>query len=380
MEAISMKSPVLTRIKKGPNFCLLTRARIITEDDLESSQKWNTLKEWYIAIEEDPNHEWIHKAIQSMINAVVYQERIYFAVTREKLTELFSRDNNWSKGISLSPKNYAYLLNEMIDSGIFEAHPENERLKSQRKPMIFRIVDKMVLDLMKVVSEAEQEMQVLNFVENYDEKDAGNNVGNNLGNNVGNTESKKDRKIESKSNSETTQENDSLAKEKKGDITFEQLLLVQYPDKDMPRFEDLQDLARLAITNCNDFDGDGFNIRIFEKHLKNMIKGKITPKQKEYIGKLVNRFQIEAEKNINLEKLDDMNITLKEPKELESKAIKKAIDDTDKVQNETFKILNGVFSRDTIKVLTNKLNKTTDPVERNIIEQEIQFWKDTSQQ
>jgi len=368
MEAISMKSPVLTRIKKGPNFCVLTRARIITQDDLETSQKWNTLKEWYSAIEKDPNHEWIHKALQSMINAVIYQERIYFAVTREKLTELFQRDSNWTKAISLSPKNYSYLISEMVSSGLFEAHPENDRLKSQRKPMIFKVSEKMVLDLMKPASAEEQEIQVLDFVENYDE----NEEGNNLGNNLGNTESKKDRKIESKIVSEIS----SISKEQDNKVTFDQLLLVQYPDKTMPRFEELTDLARLAITNCKDFDADTGNIRQFERHLKNMITGKLTPKQKEYIGKLVDRFRIEAEKNVKLQELDTMNISLKEPKELESKAIKKAVDDTDRVQNETVKILNAAFGRDTVKVLTNKLNKTTDPIERSIIEQEIQFWKE----
>jgi hypothetical protein len=374
MELSIIESPIISRQKvRVPNYCLLTRARIITEEDIGSNKKWKTLRAWYDQAENSPNTHWIDQALQSMVNAIVYQERIYFAITRETLKELFQNDTNWKNKISLSPSYYGFLISEMVNSGFFEAHPNNKRFKKQRKPMVFKVVDKRILNLLKAPCEKEQEQQVLNFVENYDKNEESNIVVNNVVNNVVNTESQKVRESESQVEMEMTCKNNVESKDK---ITLEQLLWKELPDN-LPRYEELKDLAKKAIVNCEDFNIGSQDVRIFTKHLVNLKGGKLTVKQKDHIDGIVQRFKIEAEKYIALQKLDNMNFQIKEPKELESKIIKKAIDDSDKVQSDTVKILNATFGKETIRVLRNKLEKTNDPNKRLKIEKEIQFWEST---
>ena len=368
MESSIIESPVLSRQKvRVPNYCLLTRARIITEEDIESNEKWKTLKAWYDQVGNSPNTHWIDQALQSMVNAIVYQERIFFAITRETLKELFQNDTNWKNRISLSPSYYGFLISEMVNSGFFEAHPHNKRFKKQRKPMVFKVVDKRILQLLKAPCEKEQEQQVLNFVENYDKNEEMNIVVNN----VVNTESQKVRESESQVEMEMTCENNIETSEK---ITLEQLLWIELPDN-LPRYEEIKDLAKKAITNCQDFDAGSQDIRTFTKHLINLKGGKLTAKQKDHIDGIVNRFKMETEKYIALQQVDNMNFKIKEPKELESKIIKKVIDENDKIQSDTVKILNATFGKETIRVLKSKLEKTDDPDKKLRIEKEIQFWE-----
>lgn len=371
-----MKSPILTRPNRNPAYCILTRVRIITQDDLDTSDKWNTVKKWYQDTEKDPNNQWLDFALHSIFNSILYQERIYFAITRKKLRELFQRDTNWSDPLGLDSNEYSTLIQTMYTCGMFEGHPENESLKKQRKPMIFKVVNKDMLSLMQGISEEDQERQVIDFVKKsskLDEDDFEDFSADQVADQVADTDSKKVRKTDSKTDSESVLD-DSQTNQDSIKINFDQFLLIQITEE-LPKFGQLEELAKLAITNCKDFDADMRTIKKFEKHLTNMI-AKPSPKQKDYIKKLANKFKIEAEKYIKLQEIPE-GFSLKEPKQIEIKALEKTIDDSERVQNDTVKILNNIFGRDTIKVLKSKLNKTEDQEERFAIEKEIEFWEST---
>lgn len=366
-----MQSPVLVRLKqKGPSFCLLKRPRVITEEDLEVFPKWGTILEWYRAIEEDPNHDWVHQALHSMINAAIYQERIYFAVTRNTLTELFRKDSNWKRAISLSPKNYSFLLNEMVESGIFEAHPENERLKLQKKPMIFKVIDEAVLSFIKTTPESVQEKQVLDFVENCEEEEPGNNPGNNVGNNSGNTESKKVRKEESESSLAENKEEENQEKDSK--ITLNQYLLRHW--QEWPRYDELENLIKYAIVNCSDFNNASYASKKFRKHLESA-SGKVTPARKKLISGLENKFKQYAEMYLDLMEANGVKTELQTPDESMFSSTKIAINEESTIQNNTIRILNASFGKENIQLLKRRLDNADNDSDKFVIQQEIDFWE-----
>ena len=78
-----MKS-LIKRLKrdKGPNLVTLTTTRYITDDDVKTHVKWDQMRSDYKELEGCPNTTTQEKQIQSIINSIVYQERIYFCITR----------------------------------------------------------------------------------------------------------------------------------------------------------------------------------------------------------------------------------------------------------------------------------------------------------
>ena len=367
MQKTKMMSPIARRLKeKGPNKYCLVKTRVITDEDMELFPKWEVIKSWYEAIESDPNHESLHMILQSMINAVLYQERIYFAVTRANVVELFKNDKNW-KGNKPGLRNSSYkdLLSEMVESGIFEAHPENDRFYAQKKPRIFKLIDESILSLMKPVSEDIQLKQVFDFVEN----NSGDEVGDHHGDEVGDLVLVEEE-VEVKG--EVEHSLSSLPSEPKGKVEFMDLLALQHP-KSLPRFEDIEPLVELAILNCVDFDADRYTFGQFEKHMKNCVGDK-TPKLKKHIANLVDKLKIESEKQLRVKK--NRTVSLVQPTNSTTTTTKRTTVNMDEeAENYTLKMLNNSFGKENIKVLKRKLERVEDEKEKFELIKEIEFWE-----
>ncbi len=371
MQNTGLMSPIAKRLKeKGPNKYCLVKTRTITDDDMEYVEKWKTIKQWYEAIENDPNAESIHKILQSMVNAIIYQERIYFAITRDSVVELFKNDKNW-KGKKTGMRNASYkdLLEEMVDSGMFEAHAENDRFYAQKKPRIFKLIDQNVLSLMKPVSEDIQLKQVFDFVEN----NSGDEVGDDLGDEVGDVVLVEDL-VEGKElgevNSSAERTNASPVT-KNQEIEFLDLLARQFP-KNLPKFQDIEFLVELAIANCSDFDVT-ISTKEFEKHIKNCV-GEKTPALKKHIANLVEKFKTESDKQTRFNKAKD--IPLVYPVNPSSAGFLKAsVNMEEEAENYTLKMLNISFGRENIKVLKRQLERADNEQQKLEIKAEIDFWE-----
>ena len=374
MKKPNLVSPIARRLKeKGPNKYCLVKTRVITEDDMEYVPKWAVIKSWYEDLESDPNRDSIHMILQSMVNALLYQERIYFAITRSNVVELFKNDKNWKdKKRGMKNASYKDLLAEMVESGMFEEHPENDRFYAQRKPRIFKLVDETILSLMKPVSEAEQLKQVFDFVENNPGDAVGDEAGDAVGDAVGDLVLVLDKvlvgdEVEEEGEEEPTSE--ALSGSKK-QLEFMDVLVKMYPNK-MPRFEELSELVSYAIENCHDFDADNATASAFERYLKNFSS---TTKGKKHITELVTKFKGEAEKQVRLSKLK--NIELAKPDiTLASNVNKTTVNMDEEAENYTLKMLNNSFGKENIKVLKRKLEQAEDEHEKVEIKAEIEFWE-----
>ena len=191
---MSVKCSILERKKnKYDRLIILNKTRDITENDIDIHAKWETLHDWYNQIEFAPNVDWVDKAICSVLNSIVYKERIYFCIERENVRELLKNDNNWNKKIGLPNNEYGRLIAELIDRDYIRLYD------SSKKPHIYEVCDNTILNMIKVESKEEQLSQVVEFI-NKNPKFNGNNITDGSTDGKTDVEKKKIRKEEKEKN------------------------------------------------------------------------------------------------------------------------------------------------------------------------------------
>ena len=366
-----MKSPIIEYRKlHGPNLVILTCAKTIDEDDIKTHSKWKTLKEWYISQESKKETQWIDKAGTSVINAIIYQERKAFCITKDKLKKLLKNDSNWKIGISLSnnkikDKNtekedtyyrtlLAYLTKEWK---IIELVQEGGR----GIPSVYKVIDQDILKTLENTTMADQLKECIDFA---GKPSKNNNLNTWVEPRVEPrvTESKKDRKVESEPPIDTDNQ-----------ITFEQLLWKQYPNSyfgGSEAFDNMAFMAQLAVEKCADFYVGKYALQQVKNHLLSV---SINPSSntKNYIDKLVKKFDLESKRHYNLLQVQDVD--LGELTEIKNTAIKQAVENEDVVQNNTLNILKATFGKEKIKKLKGRLATIEDEEEKYEIEMEIAY-------
>jgi hypothetical protein len=369
MKKYGSMSPILRRLKeKGPNKYCLVKTRTINKEDIEDYPRWGVIKDWYEQLENHDDCDSIHMIVQSIVNAVVYQERIYFALTRDIVVNLFKNDKNWKKKKpSMSNASYKDLLNTMVESGWFEPHPENDRFFKQKKPRIFKVISEDVLDLMKPVPAEEQLRQVLDFVEN-DFKDE---VSDEVSDVVLVEEEVEDLDLESEKNEKTN--NSNLNTKPNEAVEFEDVL-IKYRNEKMT-LEIIPSLVADAIKNCNDFGDNKQTSRAFERFLED-IGLSATKKSSNFLEKLVKKFESESRLQIQAIKTAEKDIEWQKP-ELPAiaKIVKTTVDMDEEAENYTLKVLNSSFGKENIKILKRQLEKADDEQRQLEIKAEIEFWE-----
>lgn len=358
-----MESPVL-RLKKqkGPNLILLTHAKTILEEDVKVHAKWEIIEKWYKDTESHPDVEWIDKAMTTIINSIVHQNRIVFGVTKEKIRNLLKNDKNWNQSLGLKNNNYRLLFKKLIEAGILEEYKEQEF----KKPWGFRVVSEEIKNMLDVnVSEKDQEKEFDELTNNSNDL----NEGTLKGPEKGDTEIKKYRNIEMKTENHVENEPTKNIKNK---INFKQLLVVQHPNK-FPSFDDIPHLVQLAIENCEDFEPDAFTTRTFERHLLGQCK-KPSSKQKDFIKKLVSSFEFESEKYYNLKITEGFE--LKEPEEIKVNALATpSIDLEALAQENTVSVIKNMGGGEKIRLLKKKLDNATTDEQKYYLQKEIELWE-----
>lgn len=376
-----MECLVLKRKKtKVGQLVTLSTTRSITEEDRRVHAKWQILDEWYKAVEQDPNQEWVDKAVMSVINAIVYQERVYFCLERENVRELLSKDKNWIEPIGLSNSKYETLIAELVDRKFIELYDDSKR------PSIYKVCEKSLLEMVKLESEDEQLAQVLEFVSKNDKNSSDgysdgcfsekqSQVVENIqkttfqprtdntdgcSDGYSDVEKKKIRKEENK---------DDLNK-----FSFKDLLYREIVDMDLKEIsQSSQSLADLAVENCQDFDTGNYNLRILESFLVQKCHNKPSKAQKDFIKNIVDGFKFNAEKALSLK--NNQNIELKQPKATEVKSVIADMDQEQVSQGYTLNVLKASFGKEKLEKLGQKLNKAENSAEKEVLQKEIDYWK-----
>lgn len=366
-----MSKTLILKLKedKLPRLVTLSKARFITEEDVEIHFAWEYLKEGYEEIEKDLNAQWVDKAQHSILNSIVYQQRIYFCFERDNVRSLLSSDKNWEKPLKLDNNNYGYMIGELIKKDIIKLHDDT------KKPHIYKVIHPEVLKMIKIDSEEIQLSQVIDYRDNnprYKDK----NISDGKSDGKSDVEKKRIREEENECESEV-QNNDCLSKTdspKKKLITFQQLLFREFPEN-FPSFDEIPSLAQLAVENCQDFDVGYSDLATFESHLKGM-RGKLTPKQKKYVESLVDKFKFEATKYYNLTEIDD--VELRQPTELKAKSIRHEMNSEESVQSNTLNVIKSTYASEKIKKLKARIEICEEEFEKREMEAELAYWEKTT--
>lgn len=370
---VIMESPVLKlKKKKAPNLILLTKCKTIQEEDVEVHFRWEIIDKWYRDTANHPDCEWIDKALTSTINSIVYQQRTAFALTAEVTREMLNSDKNWervgAKPIGLKEKNYKLLIGRLVEAGIVE-----EVYREHKKPIVFRVINEDILNMIKIDNSGQQLDETLNFVKNGSEnviksqqnqtvEREGQREGQ-KGSVKGKAEGKGDRELEGKPSETESQP------QKKGGIPFEAFLYKFVDNTNFPRFDDLPSLAQHAVETCEDLDDPaGYERAKFEKHISaNVVKP--SKKQKDLITNLGERFIDECQKYINLVKYADVELV--EPQKVQTTTLREEVDKEQIAQENTVATLKGTFVTDTLNVLKKKLDKAETQEEKDELQLEI---------
>ena len=366
-----IESPVLKlKRQKGPNLYVLTTAKTIQEEDIKVHAKWAIVKKWYDDTKNHPDVVWLDKAMTSILNSIIHQNRIVFAVTLDKTRELLRNDQNWwvnkkdpNSGIGLKDNSYSLLYNKLVEAGLIEQAKEQKH----KEPRVFRVCNNDLIDMLEInISAEDQEREVLDFIKVGKGSTEGSAKGSTEGSAKGNTEMEKYR------NGEMEKTNPIQTEQK---INFEQLLVRQYSD-DFPRLEDISYLAELAIENCCDFEVDKFTLRTFRRHLENTCKGNITPKQKKFMDKLVTQFERDATKAYNLR--TSQNLELRQPTKINVTSLSPEKESEDQIQNNTVNAAKNFCNAETINVLKYKIKHEENPRIKSQLEWELNYWEKIS--
>lgn len=350
-----MSCLILKRKKEKANkLVTLSKTKKITDDDVEIHAKWSMLREWYCATESE---EWVDKAITSVINSIVYQERIYFCLERDNVRNLISNDQNRESSIGLDNNNYKWLIQELVERDFIRLHD------ATKKPYIYKVIEPEILEMVKIDSPEDQLKQVEEFVgknPKYQE------VTVTDGSSDGKTDVDNKKEVNSK---EETSEISSPSPSKK--FTFEQICYREINKFKMSN-EDLSMLAQIIIENCEVDDFGSFEKNIIKKIFKAMCGGKTSKKQNDEIDRMLVVFENEFKSFLVLKQTEDM-----EPKQPNNIQVKSAIQESkseDAEQNRTLSVLKALFFKEEIQRINKKLKSDSlDENEKVELEHKLEY-------
>lgn len=365
-----MSKTLILKLKedKLPRLIILSKTRYIDKEDTEIHFAWEYLKDGYNQIEKSKKSDDMDKKMHSILNSIVYQQRIYFCFERDNTRKLLKADKNWKKPITgLSNGEYSHIIEEFCRKEIIKLHDDT------KKPHIYKVIHPEVLSMIKVDDEETQLSQVIEFVE----KNKGKSKTD--GKTDGKTDVDKEINRKEEKESESEPENNNCLVEndspKKKLITFEQLLFREYPES-FPSFDDIPYLAQIAVENCEDFDAGYSNLAKFEQHLKSQAGSKPTKKQKNFITMLVDTFSFEAKKAYSLVETD--GIELRQPTELKAKSIRQEVDKEEQIQNNTLNVIKSTYGQEKIKKLKARIESCEDEIKIAEMKAELAYWEKTN--
>ena len=142
----------------GVDSPLLQATKLITPDDVRFDKSWGVMSGEYEGAQE---LQWSTKAIVSLLNALVYQRRTVFILTRAGLRDLLRSDKNWKESIGLKNGYYPKFLKSI--SGFIEVVGKAPTT-SGRMVYIYKVKSPDVRALITGAGDAEQLKQCFQFL------------------------------------------------------------------------------------------------------------------------------------------------------------------------------------------------------------------------
>lgn len=159
----------LDELKK--ELIVLKYTRKITKDDLRLPE-WVEMHEDYREITAATD-----KAVLSIKNAILFQRRAVFCLTREATRELVTNDRNWKSKAGLSNDNWPVIIKLLVDVGLVKLI----KAGSYKTPSVYEVVEKDLLKSLQIDVE-EQRREAIHFAERFQ---AGNYKPDNKSDTVG---------------------------------------------------------------------------------------------------------------------------------------------------------------------------------------------------
>lgn len=344
-----MSCLILKRKKEKANkLVTLSKTKKITDDDIEIHAKWSMLREWYDATESE---EWVDRAITSVLNSIVYQERIYFCLERDNIRKLISNDQNRESAIGLDNNNYKWLIQELVERDFVRLHD------ATKKPYIYKVIEPEILEMVKIDSPEDQLKQVKEFV-GKNPKYQG----------VTATDGSSDGKTDVDNKKEVISKKE---KTKSNKFTFEQICYREI-NKFIMSDEELSMLAQLAIENCDIDDFGSFEKNKMKKIFYAKCGGKPTKKQKDTVDKMLLLFENEFNSFLALTQTKD--IELRQPENVQVKSAIQESKSEEAEQNRTLSVLKTLFFKEEIQRINKKLKTDKlDEEEKKELEYKLEY-------
>lgn len=170
---------------------VLRKTKLITEDDIEINDGWAKLKQEYVKYKDGT---WDEKAQISLINAILYQQRAAFILTRKNFREILQNDKNWSKPMGLKNdkwSDFIYDSSELI-------HEVKKVQNGKAKVAIFCVKNPDLLATLCIDVKIQID-EVEKFIESNDL-----DAGDALGDQQGDTELERELELEGEINKSQT--------------------------------------------------------------------------------------------------------------------------------------------------------------------------------
>jgi len=266
MASLLMKKILATKNE----LIILKTTKVIQPEDLIHPH-WQMSQDLYDDLNNESfGYDPISRALATMLNSAIHQNKVCFAVTRTSLQNLIRSDQNYTfeQGKAFSSNQYKDVIKKATDSGIFEIIFDND--KTSRKPLGLKIALPEILEYMKVDIN-EQTKQLEQFLNNK----------NNDNNKFEDTKAK-DTAIKA---NPVKQEVET----KTNKISFKEMLNGRFPASESVNFGLLSAIIETAALNCDDFDNDIFTVSTLVTHYFG--KKQKTKAQKEYKENIEEKFE-----------------------------------------------------------------------------------------
>lgn len=149
----------------------LNGTKLITQEDIESSPGWAMVAEEYRA---EQKSRWVVRAQVSLINSILYHQKMVFILTRDGFAEICRGDGNWNKSLGFSPKNWSQFL--LQASGIIKLEKMVWNPKRGRNIAVYRVIHPELLAL--IGGNADEQLKVTEIFIANEGLSQGNEKGN----------------------------------------------------------------------------------------------------------------------------------------------------------------------------------------------------------
>ncbi len=162
--------------KAANSLIILQKSKTILKEDTEAHFGYRWLYDKY----QESNKRKLNvvsKSIVSVLNAIIFQQRLVFGMTRDLLRELLSNDENWQKRIGLKHENYKKIIGRLVKSGLIEEVKYDK--DEEKKVKLYRVIHPEILKALTGDFESQLSESLKFVLKTAEERKSSSNEGDN---------------------------------------------------------------------------------------------------------------------------------------------------------------------------------------------------------